>query len=946
MTVRYVYTLAANGCTNPTTFNVDVVVNPMPSLTSTLTPPAICSGSAFSYTPASGTSGTSFGWTRATVAGITPVGPTSGAGDPNETLTNTTAAPVTVRYVYTLAANGCTNPTTFNVDVVVNPMPSLTSTLTPPAICSGSAFSYTPASGTSGTSFGWTRATVAGITPVGPTSGAGDPNETLTNTTAAPVTVRYVYTLAANGCTNPTTFNVDVVVNPMPSLTSTLTPPAICSGSAFSYTPASGTSGTSFGWTRATVAGITPVGPTSGAGDPNETLTNTTAAPVTVRYVYTLAANGCTNPTTFNVDVVVNPMPSLTSTLTPPAICSGSAFSYTPASGTSGTSFGWTRATVAGITPVGPTSGAGDPNETLTNTTAAPVTVRYVYTLAANGCTNPTTFNVDVVVNPTAVVNQPASQVLCNNAPTAAVTFTTPNTGGTVTYTWTNDTPAIGLAAGGTGDIPSFTAINTGTAPIVATIVVTPHFENGTVTCDGAARTFTITVNPTAVVNQPASQVLCNNAPTAAVTFTTPNTGGTVTYTWTNDTPAIGLAAGGTGDIPSFTAINTGTAPIVATIVVTPHFENGTVTCDGAARTFTITVNPTAVVNQPASQVLCNNAPTAAVTFTTPNTGGTVTYTWTNDTPAIGLAAGGTGDIPSFTAINTGTAPIVATIVVTPHFENGTVTCDGAARTFTITVNPTAVVNQPASQVLCNNAPTAAVTFTTPNTGGTVTYTWTNDTPAIGLAAGGTGDIPSFTAINTGTAPIVATIVVTPHFENGTVTCDGPARTFTITVDPTPQVIPSTLTQTICNYGITNIVIGSPSSFSSGVVTFNYTVTATGGVTGFTTPVTGLPKDYVIADTLYNPTDEPQTVTYSIVPVTATGCASGPAVVIVTVIPTAQVNQPPDQVLCNGDNSTPVSLSSLTVGTVTFTWTNDQPTIGLAAGGTGDIPSFTAVNDW
>ena len=73
--------------------------------------------------------------------------------------------------------------------------------------------------------------------------------------------------------------------------------------------------------------------------------------------------------------------------------------------------------------------------------------------------------------------------------------------------------------------------------------------------------------------------------------------------------------------------------------------------------------------------------------------------------PSIGLAASGTGDIASFTATNAGTAPVVATIVVTPHFENGSVTCDGPAKTFTITVNPTAEVNQPTSQVVCNNAP-------------------------------------------------------------------------------------------------------------------------------------------------------------------------------------------------------------------------------------------------
>ena len=82
-------------------------------------------------------------------------------------------------------------------------------------------------------------------------------------------------------------------------------------------------------------------------------------------------------------------------------------------------------------------------------------------------------------------------------------------------------------------------------------------------------------------------------------------------------------------------------------------------------------------------------------------------------TPSIGLAGTGNGDILSFTANNTGLAPVVATIVVTPHFENGGTTCDGPAKTFTITVNPTAHVEQPVSQVVCNNESTTAVIFHT-----------------------------------------------------------------------------------------------------------------------------------------------------------------------------------------------------------------------------------------
>ena len=86
--------------------------------------------------------------------------------------------------------------------------------------------------------------------------------------------------------------------------------------------------------------------------------------------------------------------------------------------------------------------------------------------------------------------------------------------------------------------------------------------------------------------------------------------------------------------------------------------------------------------------------------FSTLNTGGTTTYAWTNDNPAIGLAASGTGDIPSFTAINNTTNTLVASIEVTPTYENGGISNSGNPETFTITVNPGAQVESVADQVL------------------------------------------------------------------------------------------------------------------------------------------------------------------------------------------------------------------------------------------------------
>ncbi|MET3886003.1 HYR domain-containing protein [Niastella sp. OAS944] len=211
--------LASNSCSVQMANTVTVNVTPLATLSSSLTTPDICTNTAFSYTPTSTTSGATFNWSRAAVAGISN-SPATGTGDPNETLINTTATPKSVTYAYTVTANGCTNPTAFNVVVVVNPSPTLSSTLTPQAVCDGNPFQYIPTSATPGATFNWSRAAVAGISNA-PESGTDDPNETLFNLTPDPINVTYVYSLSANGCVNPTTYNVVVTIEPSPTAVAT-----------------------------------------------------------------------------------------------------------------------------------------------------------------------------------------------------------------------------------------------------------------------------------------------------------------------------------------------------------------------------------------------------------------------------------------------------------------------------------------------------------------------------------------------------------------------------------------------------------------------------------------------------------------------------------------------------------------------------------------------------
>lgn len=161
-------------------------------------------------------------------------------------------------------------------------------------------------------------------------------------------------------------------------------------------------------------------------------------------------------------------------------------------------------------------------------------------------------------------VFQPSNQTVCNGTTTNAVVFVS-SIPGTI-FNWVNNNTSIGLAASGTGNIAAFTAINTGTAPVVATIIVTP--TDGVT--NGTPKSFTITVNPIPSVNTISDQTLCSGTSTTAVNFTG-SVPGTI-YSWVNSNPAIGLAASGSGSIPSFTAINTTTAPITATITATPSF--------------------------------------------------------------------------------------------------------------------------------------------------------------------------------------------------------------------------------------------------------------------------------------------------------------------------------------------------------------------------------------
>jgi hypothetical protein len=462
--------------------------------------------------------------------------------------------------------------------------------------------------------------------------------------------------------------------------------------------------------------------------------------------------NPCYDPTPVCLTVEVAPIPYV---ICPDHVfvCAGDAV-YIPITGSPNTEFLWTCLNPA----VGlPGSGSGDIAFIAANVNM--FTSANILLNSWQGTCQGLNESFGVYVYPRPTISPPVPVITCGGAPVSVAFQGTPG----ADFLWTNDNPAIGLAASGSGNI-SFNA-----APVTQTetaiITVTPSQDNvhilGILTCTGDPVTFTITVKPTPTVDDPPDLSVCCGEP-VAVAFS--GSGSAPTYAWTNSLPAIGLPASGTGNI-SFSAANPGASPLTATISVQATQDG----CTGPPQAFAVTVKPIPAAGPQNNRAVCAGQALSVALSGTP--AGT-TFTWENSNPAIGLPASGSGNI-NFTA-----APVAAqetaTITYTPVL-NG---CVGPPASFQITVNPLPVADPLPGIIACAGDELEAVFSGSPGS----TYAWENSNTAVGLGLSGTGNI-NFTAANVAVTQS-ATVTVTPT----ALGCAGPPMSFGITVRPRPVV--------------------------------------------------------------------------------------------------------------------------------------------------------------
>lgn len=579
-------------------------------------------------------------------------------------------------------------------------------------------------------------------------------------------------------------------------------------------------------------------------------------------------------------------------------------------------------------------------------------------TLASAGYTSQTVA-VTGTVKALPTVNTIASQNVNNGAPTTAVNFT--GTGNT--FNWVNDTPGIGLAASGTGDIASFPAVNTGSSPVIATITATSVFS-------GFAYIPNAVDNNVSVVNTATNKVVTTIQVGKFPESVTVSQDGSLVYVVNNGDNTV-------------SAINTATNAVIAVIPVGNTPVGIAISPDGSK---------VYVGNELSNSVSVISTATNTVTSIITAGSNPFGLTLSPDGSRLYVVNGGGGNI---SVINTATGALVSTMTFPSGSQPGFVAISPDGNTAYVTLaatNQVAVVNTADNVIIATVAvgndpfeiavsPDGSRVYVANQAGSTnlsVINTATNTVDwniPVGLTQEGVSVSPdgtlayatnlnagTLTVINTATEAIVTTVNVgvgcyaLGNFVSGAGCSSAPVK-FTITVEPnqalppaisvnpttgsisacagTASASPQLQQFTVSGSNLTaDITITAPANFE-------ISLSATGG---YVNALTLIQSGGTVNNTVVyvrSAANAPAGSLSDNVTIASSGASTLYPTVSATINALPILNAVPPQTFTNGTLAGGVTFT----GTVTnINWVNDTPGIGLAASGNGNIMPFTAIN--
>jgi len=504
---------------------------------------------------------------------------------------------------------------------------------------------------------------------------------------------------------------------------------------------------------------------TSGDDIPVSPIANTTYTLTNVADV-----NGCPSVAVSGSETVnVNPVPVAPAvTFTPNTYCVGDAIVApiitAPIGGSTYTWYsdaGLTTVLITGTTPTNAQLGFSSAASAITT-----VFVTETNSFTCEGVATPVTLTVNPVPVAPAVTFSPSTY--CVGQPITAPVITTPVGGST--YTWYSDVSLSTVLT--TGTAPTNAQLGFSSAAVnTTTVFVTETNSNN---CPSTATPVTLTVGAVpvapAVTFNPATY--CVGEAITPPLITAPVGGST--YTWYSDVALTTVLI--TGINPTNAQLGFSSAAVNTTTVFVTETNSGA--CIGPATQVTLTVNaiPLAPGVSFSPGTYCVGQAIIPPVITTPVGGST--YTWYSDVSLSTILTTGTTPTNAQLGFSSAAANVTTVFVTETNSSN----CEGAAASITLTVAaiPVAPVVTFTPTTYCVGVAIAPPVIGSP-TGGS-TYTWYSDAGLTNLLTTGTN--PSNAQLGFSSAAANTTSVFVT--ETNSSTCEGPATTVTLTVNPIP----------------------------------------------------------------------------------------------------------------------------------------------------------------
>lgn len=562
-----------------------------------------------------------------------------------------------------------------------------------------------------------------------------------------------VVVTGSSGC-SATSSGTVVSSNPAPTISAQTS--TICSGQAFTVSPASAPSGTTYTWSAPTLSPSNSITGSSAQASPqpsiSQTLTNTTTASATATYTVTPTSGICVG-STFTVTVTVDPPLNYGTAASVAFSGSVTHMVISQIYGAGGNDYRYdyvelfnpTNASIniGGYSLQYQTQGSGTWNVAATIPTNTIVPAGGYFLIHLSDQTTGASITADYTG--TTVVNANQGKMALSNA--------------SATLTSCASATIVDKVAWGTTSVVCNETANS-TAPGNTSAIF--RKLNGCQDNDNNSGDFALatpnprnSASPENLCTVAAPTSFCGSATPGSMSVTAVSGGTSYTYQWYSQAGSITCPTGsstvGWTSLGSVNGANTATYTPTSAINTTTTFAC-MVTINGSScgssqwstSCITITINPTPSI----SNYSISNCGGISFDATPQNgTNGTVpsntTYTWAAPSVAgiTGASAGTSATSITGNLVNTTDLPINVDYTITPTVS----TCSGTPFTVTITVNPSPIVNQISTSICSGNAITVTPTNLTNGvipTGTVFTWNAPNQSGVTGGVSGTGSSIP------------------------------------------------------------------------------------------------------------------------------------------------------------------------------------------------------------